>query len=294
MCKINFVSEFNCFMRYAKNNSLTGRERNLWIALFYIANDRANYNAATKDYEWPDEFFPVTIGELTLHSNLDKKSIEAIRNQLKQRGLIEFEKGKGNVKPAKYKINYLSLDVGYKIVPNNPPNVPPNNTTNTPPNSGHNMPAIYKDIDIGYGLDGKENLSAVSADNAGASERAMNDFLHMDGIQLEACCNGDRFTTPNPALYGECGNVTSRLFAMFGGRQPVYADMECVFRQTRSFDITSKMWVLDSEKVKLLTYAFEEAFRNGSAGNWRYIEAILRNLDIRGIKTADDLEENEK
>lgn len=286
MCKINFVSEFNCFMRYAKNNSLSGRERILWIALFYIANDRANYNTATKDYEWPDEFFPVTIGELNLHSNLDKKSIEAIRNQLKQRGLIEFEKGKGNVKPARYKINYLSLDVGYKIVPNNPPNTPPNSTPNTP--------TIYKDINIGYETDGKENLSAVSAEDAGTSERAMNDFLQESGISLDVCCTGDMFTVGNPALYGECSAVTSRLFDMFGGRQPIRADMECVFRAARTFDMATKMWVLDTEKVKLLTYAFEEAFRNGSAGNWRYIDAILGKLEMRGIKSSVDLDENEK
>ena len=40
MSKVNFISEFNLFMRYARNNNLSLRERMLWIALFYIANHK--------------------------------------------------------------------------------------------------------------------------------------------------------------------------------------------------------------------------------------------------------------
>ena len=47
MSKVNFVSEFNLFMRYARDSSLSLRERMLWIALFYIANDRATVNEQT-------------------------------------------------------------------------------------------------------------------------------------------------------------------------------------------------------------------------------------------------------
>lgn len=56
MSKVNFISEFNLFMRYARNNNLSLRERMLWIALFYIANDRATYNEQTQEYDWPDGF----------------------------------------------------------------------------------------------------------------------------------------------------------------------------------------------------------------------------------------------
>ncbi len=48
MSKVNFVSEFNAIMRYARDNCLPLRERMLWIALFYIANDRAVYNEQTE------------------------------------------------------------------------------------------------------------------------------------------------------------------------------------------------------------------------------------------------------
>ena len=62
--KVNYVDELNTFMRYARSNALTGRERLLWIALFTIANERATYNAMTKEYELP--FKPVLLtGSMT-------------------------------------------------------------------------------------------------------------------------------------------------------------------------------------------------------------------------------------
>lgn len=138
MCKVNFVSEFNMLMRYARNNGLTGRERLLWIALFTIANDRAIYNEQTKEYDWPEDLFPVPNGELTLQSTLDKRGIETVRNSLKQRGLIDFVPGMKNKKMPMYKLLYLSIDVGYKTVPNPAPNRVPNNDTNNVPNIAPN------------------------------------------------------------------------------------------------------------------------------------------------------------
>mgnify|MGYP004666311287 CR=1 FL=1 len=132
--KVNFVSEFNLFMRFARNNNLSLRERMLWIGLFYIANDRAIYNDQTKDYEWPDDFMLVSHNELNLYCCLDKRGIEAVRNQLKQRGLIDFRPGVKNKSNPAYKINYLSPDVGYKNVPNDAPNHVPNYVPNDVPN----------------------------------------------------------------------------------------------------------------------------------------------------------------
>ena len=82
MSKVNFVSEFNAIMRYARDNCLPLRERMLWIALFYVANDRAIYNEQTQEYEWPDGYVQVSNGELGLYCCLDKRGIETLRNTL--------------------------------------------------------------------------------------------------------------------------------------------------------------------------------------------------------------------
>ena len=152
MSKVNFVSEFNLFMQYARDNSLSLRSRMLWIALFYIANDRAKYNAQTQDYDWPDDFILVSNNELNMYCCLDKRAIETLRNELKQRGLIDFVAGQKNKRNPAYKLNYLSVNVGYKNVPNYDPNnapnhVPnydPNNAPNHVPNYDPNRPPLYK------------------------------------------------------------------------------------------------------------------------------------------------------
>lgn len=136
MSKVNFVSEFNSIMRYARDYSLSLRERMLWIALFYIANDRAVYNEQTSEYEWPDGFIQVSNGELNLYCCLDKRAIETLRNTLKQRGVLDFQPGVKNKRNPAYKLNYLT--VGCKNVPNNVPsgasNTVPNHVPNTVPN----------------------------------------------------------------------------------------------------------------------------------------------------------------
>lgn len=132
MSKVNFVSEFNSIMRYARDYSLSLRERMLWIALFYIANDRAVYNEQTQEYEWPDGFIQVSNGELNLYCCLDKRAIETLRNTLKQRGVLDFQPGVKNKRNPAYKLNYLT--VGCKNAPNNVPSGTSNSVPNHVPN----------------------------------------------------------------------------------------------------------------------------------------------------------------
>ena len=132
MSKVNFVSEFNSIMRYARDYSLSLRERMLWIALFYIANDRAVYNEQTQEYEWPDGFIQVSNGELNLYCCLDKRAIETLRNTLKQRGVLDFQPGVKNKRNPAYKLNYLT--VGCKNVPSNVSSGASNTVSNHVPN----------------------------------------------------------------------------------------------------------------------------------------------------------------
>lgn len=286
MCKVNFVDEHNLFMRYARNNQLTGRERLLWMALFTIANDRANYNARTKTYEWPDGFFPVTNAELGLHSTLDKRGIESVRNQLKQRGLIDFKSGNRNSRPPEYKINYLSINVGYKFVPNDAPNsVPndaPNSVTNTAPNSAPIYIGINKEADIG------ENETKIFNDaddiaRAG-SERAIDDFLNWNGQNVDA------FFGVDEALKQQAQEITIRLFAIYGNRAPTPVDRNYVILETKEYSMESGTHHLSSDRIQLLSYCFEQAFLKDCPGNWKYIQGCLRNLDARGIRNLADID----
>lgn len=147
MSQINFIEQFNLFMEYARENVMHGRECMLWMSLFYFANRKAQYNELSQTYEWPDDFFSVSNGELNSYGQFDKRAIETLRNSLKQRGLIDFIKGDRNKKNPLYKINYLAR-IGCKIVPNSTPSDAPNNTSNSAPNNvsnnvPNNTPAVY-------------------------------------------------------------------------------------------------------------------------------------------------------
>lgn len=266
MSSVNFIDEFNVFMRYARSNMLTGRERLLWTALFAIANDRAFYNEQTKEYEWPSDFFPVPNTELILHSTLDKRGIESVRNTLKQRGLIDFRPGMKNKRPPEYKINYLSVNVGYKNVPNIDPNnvpksVPSSDPNNVPKGVPSSDPFINK-YNIPYSnCNDNENLSGrCCCQEAATSESVKLDF----GSRMTA----DDYQQMDNAAREEIERVTDFLFTLYGGRKAGLLDY-----------MYAAKWLKggSSDDQRKLKFAFERAFRANRAGQWDYIEGVLRN-----------------
>ena len=167
MSQQNFVEQFRLFMEYARKNSMHSRECMLWVSLFYLANEEATYNAETQTYEWPDDFFEVSNGELNSYGKFDKQAVESLRNRLKQRGLIDFIKGNRNSASPLYKIHYF-IRSGNKIIPNSTPNVHTNIQANYIPNNtpnahANNMPTIPPtlpplDININNNIPGRTGL----------------------------------------------------------------------------------------------------------------------------------------
>ena len=142
MSQQNFVEQFRLFMEYARKNAMHSRECMLWCSLFYLANEEATYNADTQTYEWPDDFFAVSNGELNSYGRFDKQAVESLRNRLKQRGLIDFIKGNRNNTTPMYKIHYF-IKAGNKIIPNIYANNTPNNDANNMPNNAPNNHANH-------------------------------------------------------------------------------------------------------------------------------------------------------
>lgn len=273
MKSINYVDEFNLFMRYARNYQLTGRERLLWIALFTIANDRAIYNAQTRTYEWPSDFFPVPNNELSLHSTLDKRGIETVRNKLKQRGLIDFHQGSRNARPAEYQIHYLSLNVGYKIVPNDVPNTVPNNVPNIVPNNVPNIvpnnAPLYIDINNIQNRYDSSFISGGAGVNAGARDASEKELA---SIGLKP----GEFFSVTPERVEWVLSITEALFDKYRHCAPEPWDCRKVF-----------IHCCTPENAALLEYAFETAAIAGKADDWRYIDGIMARLRARDIHTPE-------
>ena len=150
MSQINFVAEFRAIMETCRRDSVPGRTRLLWIALFYLANDRAREDEQTGAWEWPDEFFPVNNAELATHCPIEKRALLEARNRLKQMGVIDFKAGDNALKPAKYRIRYLTGGLWCKNapqgVPQDAPQHAPQEAPQEAPQGAPNYINIKRDI----------------------------------------------------------------------------------------------------------------------------------------------------
>jgi len=134
MSKVNFVGEFRAFMEFAKENKVYSRERVLWMALFMIANGKAEMDMQTGEHEWPDDFFFVSNSELIFNTGMDKKGIEEARNRLKQRGLIDFVAGERRKCDPKYKLVYFTSPKAPQHLSNGSPKAPQHLSNGSPSN----------------------------------------------------------------------------------------------------------------------------------------------------------------
>ena len=152
MSQINFVAEFRAIMETCRRDSVPGRTRLLWIALFYLANDRALEDEQTGAWEWPDEFFPVNNAELATHCPLEKRALLEARNRLKQMSVIDFKAGDNAMKPAKYRIRYLSAGQRCKNAPQEVPQQVPQEVPQQAPQSAPQGVPCYININRDTGI----------------------------------------------------------------------------------------------------------------------------------------------
>lgn len=152
MSQINFVAEFRAIMETCRRDSVPGRTRLLWIALFYLANDRAQEDEQTGAWEWPDDFFPVNNAELATHCPLEKRAMLEARNRLKQMGVIDFKAGDNAMKPAKYRVKYLSVCQRYKNAPQEVPQQVPQGVPQQEPQSAPQGVPCYININRDTGI----------------------------------------------------------------------------------------------------------------------------------------------
>ena len=91
----------------------------------------------------------------------------------------------------------------------------------------------------------------------------------------------------------EIAKLTQQLFSSLTNRQPTSADEAQVFKTVTKAeqgpDGTWRRWV-DENDQELLIHAFRIASDSGKAGDWKYINGILRRFAQRGITTIDDAE----
>jgi len=158
---INFIHEFSAFMRYARSHKLPSSDRNLWISLFSIINDR------TQGCNWPDNPIPIANIEALHYSGMSGPTMEAARGRLVDRHLIEYEKGYKNKKNPRIKLVYFTAQNGSypqdkDVTQENYPNTGGNDRGNT----GGNDRGNKGDININLTVNPNENPHTYCYDDA--------------------------------------------------------------------------------------------------------------------------------
>lgn len=108
MAQINYVREHMAFIEYATDKGLTGNERTFWYALIHLMNRQAN------GVDWPEGFVSVSNKRLLALVPFGENKIPAIRNRLKQVGLIDFRPGSRNARAPEYQMHYLTAGFCHK------------------------------------------------------------------------------------------------------------------------------------------------------------------------------------
>lgn len=116
----------------------------------------------------------------------------------------------------------------------------------------------------------------------------MDDFFRESGYDL------DSYFGQTEEIKRQVKDITGQIFRKFTPRKPAEDDVARVFHVVKhQEELPDGSWLmsLDSDKIQLLMYAFEQASRAGCSGHWNYIDGCLARLNQRGIKTlaeADD------
>ena len=146
---MNYIKELNAFYDWLETNSLSTSAIALWHALMHINNKSG----------WAEEF-GVATSVLCIKTGLSDRTIRNARNELKQKGRIDWRSRKGN-KSAMYKIIPFYEDIPAKMpeivtdkhagnnTHNNLPEINADNTSgntsgNTSDSSSGNVSALYK------------------------------------------------------------------------------------------------------------------------------------------------------
>ena len=262
MSQINFVAEFRAIMEACRRDSVPGRTRLLWIALFYLANDRAQEDEQTGAWEWPDEFFPVNNAELATHCPLEKRALLEARNRLKQMGVIDFKAGDNAMKPAKYRMKYLSASQWCKNAPQGvPQGVPQHAPQGVPQHAPQGVP-YYININKDTGINPRErdeDDDEEDVNRAGAGEEE-----------------------PDPvADRGERGAEIARGFRYAFGRSPLPAELD---------RLISCSWRMGFKPV-MVSLALRKAAGRGAGSPVDYALEILdewRRNEVRTPEQADE------
>jgi DnaD/phage-associated family protein len=178
------------------------------------------------------------------------------------------------------------------------PCLPPDPEATLPPKVSESVSNMdtFRIRRIGEDRLGQERLGKVnnifSGGDGGAhgdAEKIVLDYLENRGTYLP------NYYCSSPEVLDAAELFTVALFKRWTTRSPTKEDVAHVFFATRRHEQNPQTGDYETsfpqENKELLMYAFEQAANAGKAGNWNYIDGILRNLHQRGIQTLEQADD---
>lgn len=97
---VNYVREREAFYSWLTFNTLSPTAQSLWNALFTICNAKG----------WPDGYVKVPDMMIRSYMHVSNDALLDARNQLKNKGLLDFIKGERRASAAAYKLHFFTVE----------------------------------------------------------------------------------------------------------------------------------------------------------------------------------------
>lgn len=264
---LTYIEYLNGFTRWIETDSPTDKVIILYYGLLSTFNHR----------RWPRWTGVDTQRLMMLARTSDKKTALRARDALVRAGFIEYKRGKrGKV------TEYHLLEYSGKSLPeNSTENATISATQDATPNKNKTE---TKKKTFSSGGDGGAAPAPAPVSEAAA---AVGECL------LERDIDKSLYFGMTDAVQGEAAQIAEELFSKFGWGTPGAVDISKVFDYTchREGVRDETQITFHKERVKLLTYAFEQAAKKGEPRNWNYIDGVMRKLARRGIDTVEKAED---
>jgi len=244
---VNYVREREAFYEWLTFNTLSPTAQSLWNALFTICNAKG----------WPEGFVKVPDMLIRSYMHVSNDALLDARNQLKNKGLLEFTKGERRASAAAYKLNFFTAET--EVCPEKAAK-----GADKAADKGADKPT-GKPADKGAGKGADTNKLNTNGTNS------VNQSNFFDDDDEEAA-----------AFMRAHERVRERVGAAFRanfGREPTEAELQ-----------TISLNAVNLELEQIIHRAIETAARHGAKTPALYIASICQDWHFEQIHNADELD----
>ena len=264
---MTYIEYLNAFHRYCKVKHLSGNAKLLYFELLALFNET----------HWPESLQVDNRHLMLLVDTKTERVAISARDKLVDAGFIRYRKGKKGSPNTYYLLKYT------------PQKVSEFDSENDSVSGSETVSELCSHIKKKKEIEKK----TIFFDDGGEAVPVSEATAAVGECLLDRDIDKSLHFGMTGEVWEEAAQIAAELFSRFGWGTPETVDI------SRVFDYTShREGVRDetqitflNERVKLLTYAFEQAAKKGELRNWNYIDGVMRRLAWREIDTLEKAED---